>query len=192
MHIDEKVLADVRARYGEPTVLQWEGEVTDAEFALAGIDPDRRHDVTFFVFNGPRLALIRKPQYAPEIWRPPGGGVRAGEDFVAGVMREVLEELGVDVELEDYLVASEARFRFGSQTIDWRTHVFSASTDADELALQDEEEIEAARWGTLEELARPLRERLLATGGALWRYRVALHDAAIAALTRRRTDKTTF
>ena len=34
----------------------------------------------------------------------------------------------------------------------------------------------------IEELAGPLRARLLATGFAFWRYRVALHDAALAAL----------
>jgi hypothetical protein len=51
-----------------------------------------------------------------------------------------------------------------------------------ELAPQDGEEIAAARWGTLEELEGPIAERLLATGHALWRYRVALHAAAIAQL----------
>ncbi len=49
----------------------------------------------------------------------------------------------------------------------------------EELAPLDGVEIEAARWGTAEELAGPIRERLLATGRALWRYRVALHDAAL-------------
>ena len=35
---------------------------------------------------------------------------------------------------------------------------------------------------TRNELLGPIRARLLATGRALWRYRVALHDAAVAAL----------
>ena len=47
---------------------------------------------------------------------------------------------------------------------------------------RDTVEIAAARWGTLDELAGPLRDRLLATGRAFWRYRVALHDAAAAAI----------
>jgi len=38
-------------------------------------------------------------------------------------------------------------------------------------------EIQAARFATLPELSGPLSERLLATGRAFWRYRVALHDA---------------
>ena len=65
----------------------------------------------------------------------------------------------------------------------WRTHVFLAETDDEELAPSDPDEIAAARWGTLAELAGPLRERLLATGRAFWRYRVALHDAALAAMS---------
>src|SRR5919206_577958 len=64
----------------------------------------------------------------------------------------------------------------------WRTHVFLATTTDDDPAPRDAQEIEAARWGTLAELCGPLRERLLATGRAFWRYRVALHDAALEAL----------
>jgi ADP-ribose pyrophosphatase YjhB (NUDIX family) len=183
MHLTDAVLAPLRERYGEPQALRWEGDVSAAEFALAGGSPERRHDVTFFVFDrGGRLALIRKPQYPPGIWRPPGGGVRPDEEFDAGVEREALEELGVRIELDRFLVSSEARFRCGDGVIDWRTHVFSARTDAAELDPLDRREIAEARWGSVEELAGPLRAALLATGRALWRYRVALHDATLARL----------
>jgi hypothetical protein len=66
--------------------------------------------------------------------------------------------------------------------VPWATHVFSATTDTEVLAPQDTAEIAEARWGTAEELAGPIRERLLVTGRALWRYRVALHDAALEQL----------
>ncbi len=182
MHVDEAALEPLRKRYGDPALLAWEGDVGEREFALAGFNPTRRHDFTFFVFNGDRLALIQKPQYPPGVWRPPGGGVRPREDLAEGIRREALEELGVEIEVERYLVASEAVFCFGGETIEWRTHVVSARTVDEELAPQDTVEISAARWGTLDELRGPLRERLLGTGRALWRYRVALHDAAAAAL----------
>jgi 8-oxo-dGTP pyrophosphatase MutT (NUDIX family) len=182
MHVDETILAPVQERYGEPDRLRWQGEVSAAELALVTYSPGRRHDVTLFVLNEPRLALIRKPHFGPGIWRTPGGGVKPGEDFVAGVVREGLEELGVDVELDRYLVRAEALFRLGEQEVPWQTHVFSATTSADELSPLDTEEIAGARWGTREELAGPSRARLLASGRALWRYRVALHDAALAAL----------
>ena len=183
MHLTEAVLAPLRARYGEPEPLVWEGEVSRDEFALAGGSPHRRHDVTFFAFDsGGRLALIRKPQYGPGLWRPPGGGVRPEEEFAVGVRREATEELGIAIELERFLVSSVARFRCADRAIDWRTHVFSARTEATELDPLDRREIADARWGSLEELAGPLRAAMLATGRALWRYRVALHDAALVSL----------
>jgi ADP-ribose pyrophosphatase YjhB (NUDIX family) len=160
MHLTEAVLAQLRERYGEPRPLRWEGEVSAVELALAGSSPGRRHDVTFFVFDqSGRLALIQKPSYPEGVWRPPGGGVRPDERFEAGVQREGLEELGIHIELERL--------------------VFSARTEERELAPIDTHEISAARWGTTDELAGPIRARLLETGRALWRYRVELHDAAL-------------
>ena len=205
MHLTEEILVPIRARYGEPAILEWEGDISEVEYERATYDPTRMHDVTLFILNGNRLALIRKPNFPPDLWRPPGGGVKPGEDFVEAVRREAFEETGLNVELERYLVEARARFVYlparlealsakppapGRESgappappgLDWRTHVFLATTEDEELEPRDTEEIAGARWGTLEELGGPLREHLLATGRAFWRYRVALHDAALAAL----------
>jgi ADP-ribose pyrophosphatase YjhB (NUDIX family) len=183
VHVDDAVLAAVRARFGTPAELSWAGEITDVEWALATHNPARTHDVTLFILDpSRRLALIRKPQFAEDVWRPPGGGIHPGEDFVAGAVREALEETGLHVDLRRYLVASRALFTNAGRELHWRTHVFLAETSDTEIVPGDPGEIAAARWGTLDELAGPLRERLLATGRAFWRYRVALHDAALAAL----------
>jgi ADP-ribose pyrophosphatase YjhB (NUDIX family) len=183
MHVTDVVLEPLRARYGTPAELVWEGEISNHEWSIATHNASRTHDVTLFILDpSRRIALIRKPQFDDGIWRPPGGGIKPGEDFVAGAVREALEETGLHVELERYLVASAARFHNGGRRLDWRTHVFLAETEDEELAPGDPDEIEAARWGTLEELGAELRERLLATGRAFWRYRVELHDAALAAL----------
>lgn len=183
VHLTEAVLASLRTRHGAPEAVRWEGEVSRKEFELAGSLPGRRHDVTLFVFDArSRLALIQKPSYPPEVWRPPGGGVRPDEEFETGVRREALEELGVEIVLKRFLVSSEATFRCAGAVIEWRTHVFSAQTEADELDPLDTREISAARWGTTEELAGPLRAAMLETGRAFWRYRVSLHDAALASL----------
>jgi 8-oxo-dGTP diphosphatase len=182
MHVDEAVLAPLRERYGDPVTFEWEGEISEREHSLATYNPNRAHDVTLFIFNGERLALIRKHEFEPGIWRPPGGGVKPGEDFVAGVQREALEETGLHVELQRYLVDAAAHFVYAPHDVPWRTHIFMATTEDTELSPQDTGEIEAVRWGTLAELSGLLRKRLLATGRAFWRYRVALHDAAAAAL----------
>jgi len=184
MHVDEPVLSALRDRYGEPRRLAIELEISEIErdLVLFSTRKRRHHDVTFFVMNGRRLALIRKPHYEPGLWRPPGGGLKPGEPFEEGVRREAREELGVEVELGRYLVDVTARFRSGETEIPWRTHVFLATTGAERLDPLDTHEISAARWGTLAELRGPIRERLLGTGRALWRYRVALHDEALQAL----------
>jgi 8-oxo-dGTP pyrophosphatase MutT (NUDIX family) len=182
VHLTEARLEELRRRYGEPAALDWSGEISAREHALATYDPARTHDVTLFILNGARLALIRKPSYASGIWRPPGGGIHEGEEFEAGAEREAFEETGLRVRLERYLVATMARFAHEPYDVTWRTHVFLATTDDQDLAPQDAKEIAGARWGTLDELAGPLRERLLATGTAFWRYRAELHDAAIAAI----------
>jgi ADP-ribose pyrophosphatase YjhB (NUDIX family) len=182
MHLTDELLAPIRKRYGEPLRLTWEGEISQREWALATYNPKRAHDVTLFITNGDRLALIRKPHFDHGVWRTPGGGVKPGEDFVDGVVREALEETGLHVELQRYLLTAAAQFRREREELTWRTHVFHATTEDDAIRARDTEEIAEARWGTLEELSGPIRERLLESGRAFWRYRVALHDAAIAAL----------
>jgi ADP-ribose pyrophosphatase YjhB (NUDIX family) len=186
-HVDDAVLRPVRERYGEPAQLVLEQEVGRAELELVVSSGrfGRRHDVTFFTFNGDRLALIRKPQFAPGVWRPPSGGVQPGEPFEVGVQREAYEEIGARIDLEHYLVRTAVRFVCEGEWIEWHTHVFSATTEAEELHPRDTVEIAAARWGTVAELVGPIRERALATGRGLWQYRVALHDAALAELRRR-------
>jgi ADP-ribose pyrophosphatase YjhB (NUDIX family) len=175
----------LRERYGEPALLEWEGEISGAEWAVATYNPERFHDVTLFILDpAERLALIRKPQFALDVWRPPGGGVKPGEDPTDGAVREAFEETGLRVEPERYLVDAHAAFRNGGRELRWRTHVLLARTDDTELAPDDPGEIAEARWGTLDELRGPLREILLATGRAFWRYRTALHDAALEALAR--------
>lgn len=175
--------AALRARYGEPVVLPWQGEISDAEWSVATYNPERFHDVTLFILDPvERLALIRKPPFAADVWRPPGGGVKPGEDPTAAAEREALEETGLRVRLERYLVVTDAAFRNAGRILPWQTHVVLARTDDTELAPNDPAEIAAARWGTLDELAGPLRAILLATGRAFWRYRVALHDAALDAI----------
>ena len=74
MHVDEAALAPLRERFGEPATLEWEGEISEREHSLATYNPRRMHDVTLFIFNGDRLALIRKHAFEAGIWRPPGGG----------------------------------------------------------------------------------------------------------------------
>jgi ADP-ribose pyrophosphatase YjhB (NUDIX family) len=193
VHVTEEILAPLRVRYGNPVQLEWAGEISEREHSLATYNPARMHDVTLFILDpDDRVALIRKPHFEAGVWRPPGGGIKPGEDFTLGALREAFEETGLRVRLERYLVDARAHFVHEPYDVPWRTHVFLALTDGANLDPQDAEEIAGARWGTLAELAGPLRERLLATGHAFWRYRVALHDAALQALMPRHEPGSLF
>ena len=184
MWLDETVLRPVRRRYGEPRVLESSSRSRGRSGTSSSRAAERRrhHDVTLFVLNGERLALIRKPHYtrgtlAAAGRRPARGRELRGRRAAGGAR-------GARGRRSSSIATSSARRRLHvrGERIPWATHVFEATTTAEELAPEDDEEISAARWGTLEELAGPIRERLLATGRALWRYRVLLHDAAAEAL----------
>lgn len=178
--VDDELVTDAVARYGQPATFSIELEITreERDLVLLSTAKGRHHDVTFYVMNGDRLALIQKPHYEPGLWRPPGGGIAQGEDLATGAAREAREELGVEIELRRYLVRASALFSHAELVIPWTTHVFEATTRHETLQPVDTHEISAARWGTLAELDGPIRERLLATERPLWRYRVELHDAA--------------
>lgn len=194
MYIDAAVLRDVEARYGTPHEIETTLSMAEREFSLcrrAGRN-GRAHDVTLLILgpgggdpsgtmDGP-IAVIRKWSYPPDLFRPPSGGVEPGEAFEAGAVREALEETGLVVELERYLVRMRARFEWGGEALDWTTHVVSARWREGEVAPRDTREIAEARWSTLAELDGTLRDRMLATGSAGFRYRVALQDAALARL----------
>ena len=107
---------------------------------------------------------------------------QAGRGLRRGAVREALEETGLHVELRRYLVASRAVFRNAGRELPWRTHVFLAETADEDARTERPRRDRGGPLGTLAELGGPLRERLLATGRAFWRYRVALHDAALRAM----------
>ena len=61
MHLTDEILAPIRARYGEPDVLEWEGEISEREHGIATYNPARLHDVTLFILNGQSM---RRPDCA--------------------------------------------------------------------------------------------------------------------------------
>jgi len=129
VHITEEILTGLRGRFGEPAMLEWSGEISDRERALATYNPVRTHDVTLFILDpAGRVALIRKPPFAAGVWRTPGGGIKPGEDFAAGAEREAREETGLRVTLDRYLVDAHALLVNPAGDVAWRTHVFSART----------------------------------------------------------------
>ena len=127
------------------------------------------------VKRGESILLARNVAAPPGRFSALAGFLEPGESVEDAIHREVREEVG--------LAVTDLRF-FASQSWPFPGSLMLAFTAeyASGALAPDTAEIAEARWGTLEELAGPLRERLLDTGHAFWRYRVALHDAAIAAI----------
>jgi 8-oxo-dGTP diphosphatase len=64
--------------------------------------------VRLVIVEDGRVALIRRQRAGHTYYVLPGGGVEPGETFVEAGKREAMEELGVDVECDDFL-AEERR-----------------------------------------------------------------------------------
>jgi 8-oxo-dGTP pyrophosphatase MutT (NUDIX family) len=109
-----------------------------------------------------RLLLVRvsdrSEPHRGTWWELPGGRLEDGEDSVAAVRREVLEETGVTlVDVGPCVWTREVRFRSGGRDYLQREHIHVAFADGGERAapVPEGEELSTLhgdRWWTLAEL----------------------------------------
>ena len=186
MYVDAKQVEEIEAKLGKPQVEHLEFEIGAAELAFvrATQKHGRAHDITLFIFNADHLALIRKPMFQRPIYRAPSGGLNPGESFEEGAKREALEETGLEVELEKYLLRVHVRFTSEGDHLDWTSHVFQARKVGGRLEAQDTAEIAETIYGTIEDLQGPIRQALLESGRRLLAYRATLTDAVVDVLRR--------
>jgi 8-oxo-dGTP pyrophosphatase MutT (NUDIX family) len=115
MHIGRHIVQELVFTFGEPEVERWDVPMTESE--LDGVERHRNlgraHDVSLVIQDGDKLAVIRKPGYPPRAYRFPSGGIHPEESFLDGAVREALEETGLSVRIEDYLLQVHATFVSG-------------------------------------------------------------------------------
>lgn len=181
MYVTREIIAEAEAKYGIPQDISMAFDISlhEADVIKGSRVNGRSHDVTIFGFHVDRLAVVRKHSFPRGAYRAPSGGLHPGESVDVGAQREFFEETGLMVQLQRYLLRVTARFTCGSRVEDWITHVFCGRIVDGSLGPIDTDEIEDARYATLQELQGPFREILLADGRGLYRYRVALTDATI-------------
>jgi ADP-ribose pyrophosphatase YjhB (NUDIX family) len=178
------MIRGLERQYGKPEIAHFRQDMMKPEFLLVekSMKHDRAHDVTMFIFNGPLLVTIRKHMHPEGICRAPSGGLRPGEDFVEGTLREAYEETGASIDLQRYILRAHVTFTCCGREIQWTSHVFTARYVSGELEPVDTKEIAEVLQVRVETLQGEIRKNMLATGSGGLAYRVALTDRVVALL----------
>ncbi|MEW5873592.1 MAG: NUDIX hydrolase [Candidatus Zixiibacteriota bacterium] len=164
-------------RYGTPVEWTDVQSISDEDHQVISHSQrhGRRHDITLYIEGDGKIAVIAKPFYPPGLYRAPSGGLDPDEDLETGAAREGLEETGLTVRLERYLLRAHVAFTSRLGDIAWHTHVFSASTPDRLIAPTDHHEIREARWADPGEFRDfDLIMRRSERGGL--QYRARLHE----------------
>jgi 8-oxo-dGTP diphosphatase len=189
MYVTRELLLDMEDKYGTPRHLSMTFEISPPEFNMlrASRKHGRNHDITMFIFrdhNCQELAVISKPMFPPGAYRAPSGAANPGESIEEGAHREAMEETGLEIELERFILLIHALFTCGDESENWRSFVFTAFKTGGSLGQHDFEEISETKWVSVEELQGGIRKILVGSGMGLFAYRVALHDASIKEVDR--------
>ncbi len=182
MFVTNETVKYLEERYGSPKRLRlnYPTPREHFDFIRSTQKNDRAHDVTIYLYHNDCLAVTRKPMYPPGAFRPPSGGLNPGESFEEGTLREGVEELGIEVELDKYLLRVRVDFVCGIERIRWTSHVFQTKLKRPEepvLDPKDKHEIVEAIWANESDFFSATRQGLLALGSTGLLYRVHLHDA---------------
>jgi ADP-ribose pyrophosphatase YjhB (NUDIX family) len=108
--------------------------------------------------------LLLKHSYGPDVWALPGGGLGRGEDPMAAAMREVREELGVELVRIEPVSTLEETLSGSPHT----AHIFTAVCDRQPRP--DRREVTEARFFPSHSLPEPLG-RTTRARIAVWKAR---------------------
>jgi 8-oxo-dGTP diphosphatase len=184
MYVAKELVLEMERKYGVPRHLSMTFEISESEFTMlrGSRKHGRNHDITMFIFGDHscrELAVIAKPMFPPGAYRPPSGAANPGESIEEGAHREAMEETGLEIELDRFILLIHVLFTCGDESENWRSFIFTAFHKGGTIGQHDFEEISETRWASIDELQGKIREILLETGMGLFAYRVALHDASI-------------
>jgi ADP-ribose pyrophosphatase YjhB (NUDIX family) len=176
-------IAEMERSYGHPDYLTFFVKATSKETdrIRSTIKRGRAHDITLFISKDDGDIFISKHFYPPGLYRAPSGGVHPDEDFITGARREALEETGVEIELQKYILRIDVKFQSEDDTINWTSHIFTAKYKGGEIMPQDAHEIKEARLIQLDEVPN-FKEIMLKSGNAGFRYRAFLTNESIKRL----------
>jgi len=178
MYISETTIKEIEEKYGSPEVvhLAYEMKQHEFEFLKSTMKDERAHDITLFIIKEGKVVVISKHSYPPGAYRAPSGGLRQGEPFEEGAIREAYEETGLNVQLQRYVLRAHVKFSHREEYVNWTTHVFTAVPVSGTLEPIDKREIAQVRLATDQELNNSIKQVLLSSGSTGLRYRSELND----------------
>lgn len=96
--------------------------------------------------DGKILIAKKKKAYMGYLWEFPGGKKKENETLEECLLREIKEELGIDIEIRDFICSVKHVLNCQSAI---ELHAFLATPLNDTFLLKDHDEI---RWVSIEEL----------------------------------------
>ncbi|MDP4268020.1 MAG: NUDIX hydrolase [Bacteroidota bacterium] len=89
------------------------------------IEKDRCGEVVFAVIrpNG-KIISVTCPEYPKGIFRIPTGGIRHGEDIIKALLREIKEELGLNVDIISFPGVLKINFEYESDNVLFYSYIF--------------------------------------------------------------------
>lgn len=95
------------------------------------------------------LAMQRSEQMTlPLMWEFPGGKVEVGESEEEALVREIKEELAIEIEILDYVNEASYPYDFGTVSL----KVYTAEILAGEIALEEHKDGKWLAWDELSEV----------------------------------------
>lgn len=193
-------LAQAIARYGEPVERSLVYQVSEETFGYWERTRQKRVAEVVLLLRcaDGRYLVHTKSFYPPGTYRLLSGGIKPGEELLAAVKREALEETGMAVRIERFLGVLHYRFVWGGRSVPFTSYLFVVAGDCEAAGSLDlarsstaEENISAFRRVTPEELG-DIADALeaLPPDWIEWgRFRAAAHRLAGELLTSSCTDR---
>src|SRR3954468_11250727 len=123
-------VAELSAHYGAPLQRRFDMQADDYIYSYRfNKTIDRRAEVVFAIEDGAgQLWVHNKSHYPNNIYRLPTGGVHWEELVVEGLLREVKEETGLDLEIARFLGIIEYQFWYGGAMVPFASYIFHLRT----------------------------------------------------------------
>jgi len=179
MHVTPEDIQQTERLYGTAKRLRFEPiRMLDFEYKMlvGSMSDGRRHDTTMFIEYDGGYVGIQKPAYKHTgIFRAPSGAIKNGETLLQGLMREMLEETGLNIAIRRFLLIIDVIFLGPDGTKqDWTSYVFDGGAAPGKLNPLDVHEISGARVITRDEMLGPIAAEMESSGWGGFKYRAML------------------